>query len=279
MDAAALLKTFAPNATLLRSWPLTGGVWAVVTALELAQQGQKRRLVVRQYGARDLAENADIAGAEFKLLHFLHRSDLPVPEPLHHQPGVLVLAFIEGESGVDVTPDPAQMAHFLARLHTLQAPAQDIRRLPDVGPAPQQPDDSLFETRIREGLSRFAPPPPATPALLHGDFWPGNTLWQAGDLAAVLDWEDASQGHPLYDLGIARLELLFFYGQEAMRALTNEYVRRTDADLTTLPYWDLRASLRPCGFMGYWGLAPELEARMRVRHSWFVEEALRMLDA
>ena len=32
--------------------------------------------------------------------------------------------------------------------------------------------------------------------LLHGDYWPGNVLWQQGRLAAVLDWEDAALGGP-----------------------------------------------------------------------------------
>lgn len=272
MNFTELLKTFAPDAQFIRSQPLHGGVSATVTALEFVQLGQQRRVVVRQYGERDLSAKPNIAEQEFKLLYFLHGESLPVPQPLHHEPGVLVIEFIEGESGVDAQPDPLQLAHFLARLHALGTSGLDVRLLPDIGPAPARPDDSLSETRIREALAQHHPAPVKS-VLLHGDFWPGNTLWHAGNLAVVIDWEDTALGHPLYDVGIARLELLFFHGQDVMQAFTDEYARLTGADFSPLAYWDLRAALRPCGFLGYWGLSPELEARMRERHAWFVGQA------
>lgn len=273
LDFQALLRRFAPQAELLRSWRLMGGVSAQVTALDTEEHGQTRKLVVRQYGRRDLSRNPNCAADEFKLLNFLHTTDLPVPKPLHHESGVLVTTFIEGESGVDVPPDPHQMAHFLARLHALDASGLHILPLAEVGPSHGRPDDSLSETQIRTALKDWRPEPqPST--LLHGDFWPGNTLWQAGHLAAVLDWEDAAQGHPLYDVGIARLELLFFYGQAVMQAFTDEYARLTGADFSALPYWDLRAALRPCGGLSDWGLAPDLERQMRERHAWFVGRAI-----
>jgi len=34
------------------------------------------------------------------------------------------------------------------------------------------------------------------PVLVHGDFWPGNILWQQNQLAGVIDWEDAMLGEP-----------------------------------------------------------------------------------
>ena len=27
--------------------------------------------------------------------------------------------------------------------------------------------------------------------LMHGDYWPGNTLWKDGRLVGIIDWEDA----------------------------------------------------------------------------------------
>ncbi|WP_240738455.1 phosphotransferase family protein [Deinococcus fonticola] len=271
------LNNLVPDAKLIRAWPLTGGVSATVTALEFEQHGQSRRVVVRWYGERDLAAKPNIAAQEFGLLHFLHGAGLPVPPPWHHAPGVLVTGFVEGEGGVEGAPDPQQLAHFLAGLHGLEAEGLDLRPLPEVGPPPTEPDDSLAETHIREALAHCHPPRPAKPALLHGDFWPGNTLWYTGKLAAVIDWEDAALGDPLYDVGIARLELLFFHGQEVMQAFTDEYARLTGAKLLALPSWDLRAALRPCGFLGYWGHSAQLEAQLRQRHAWFVGQATAAL--
>lgn len=205
-----LLHHFAPGTRLLRSWPLLGGVSARVTALEIEWARGKgdrapEKLVVREYGPRDLARHPDIAAAEFGLLRWLHRAGLPVPEPLYHAPGVLVSEFMEGQGGVETAPDPLQLAAFLARLH---AQPTDRMRLPALAGValPDRPlDESLAEGRIREALARLTPPETATLALLHGDFWPGNTLWQGGQLAAVIDWEDACLGHPLYDVGAALL--------------------------------------------------------------------------
>lgn len=79
---------------------------------------------------------------------------------------------------------------------------------------------------------------------LHGDFWPGNVLWQDGRLAAVIDWEDACCSDPPSDLAISRLDLLWIWGLEAMDTFSADYLARTAIDTTHLPYWDLWAALR-----------------------------------
>ena len=61
--------------------------------------------------------------------------------------------------------------------------------------------------------------------VLHGDYWPGNVLWQDGRLVAVIDWEDASLGDPLADLATARVELLCRYGDDAMERFTHPLPR------------------------------------------------------
>jgi aminoglycoside phosphotransferase (APT) family kinase protein len=40
--------------------------------------------------------------------------------------------------------------------------------------------------------------------LVYGDLWSGNTLWDEGRLAAVLDWDCAGVGPADIDLGSAR---------------------------------------------------------------------------
>jgi aminoglycoside phosphotransferase (APT) family kinase protein len=37
--------------------------------------------------------------------------------------------------------------------------------------------------------------------LVHGDFRFGNLIWNGGELAAVIDWERATIGDPMQDLG------------------------------------------------------------------------------
>jgi aminoglycoside phosphotransferase (APT) family kinase protein len=85
--------------------------------------------------------------------------------------------------------------------------------------------------------------------LLHGDFWPGNVLWEDGRLVAVLDWEDAAIGDPLADVANARLELLWAGGAEAKEEFTRRYRSLVPGvDLTDLPHWDRWAGLRLAGF-------------------------------
>jgi aminoglycoside phosphotransferase (APT) family kinase protein len=112
---------------------------------------------------------------------------------------------------------------------------------------PARLDEALSEGRIREVLEPVWPLPQRNkPALLHGDFWPGNTLWKHGRLLAIIDWEDAALGDPLADVANARLEVLWAFGLEAMNGFTGCYKTLMPAlDFGDLPYWDLGAALRP----------------------------------
>lgn len=54
--------------------------------------------------------------------------------------------------------------------------------------------------RVRELLLASAPPSPP-PALVHGDYQPGNLLYEHGRMTGIIDWELASIGSPLLDVG------------------------------------------------------------------------------
>src|SRR5439155_23131912 len=49
-------------------------------------------------------------------------------------------------------------------------------------------------------LEREAPPQPAAPSFLHGDFGTANLLWRPGRLV-VLDFDRCTRGDPAWDLG------------------------------------------------------------------------------
>ncbi|HYI01996.1 aminoglycoside phosphotransferase family protein [Hyalangium sp.] len=74
--------------------------------------------------------------------------------------------------------------------------------------------------------------PRLTGSVLHGDFWPGNILWQEDRIAAVIDWEDAAVGDPLSDLACSRVELMCAYGEAAMEAFTAHFLDRAAATLS-----------------------------------------------
>jgi aminoglycoside phosphotransferase (APT) family kinase protein len=296
-DTAAfreLARRIEPAATFRRAWRLSGGVSAEVTVIELERRGgDLTRLLARRHGVADRTRNPHIARDEFALLEVAQAHGLTAPRPVYLDESgtlfptpVLVLEYVEGET--DFAPDDlpgylTRAAGELAMIHRVRVPAA-LSFLPrqdwGLGPRPALLDDSLGEGRIRDALAAIGPAAPVNPtALLHGDYWPGNLLWRDGKLVAVIDWEDARLGDPLSDLGNSRLEFLWAFGLEAMAELTRRYLNETTVDTTNLPYWDLRAALRPCGKLAAWGLHPDAEQRMRARYAWFVDQALARLPA
>jgi aminoglycoside phosphotransferase (APT) family kinase protein len=109
----------------------------------------------------------------------------------------------------------------------------------------------LDQGRIREALASVWPVPRRNePSLLHGDYWPGNILWREGQLAAVIDWEDAHVGDPLEDFAISRLDMLWIFGRDAMQSFSRHYQAVRAVDIRALPYWDLYAALRLARLVG-----------------------------
>lgn len=294
---APLVASLAPGGKLLSAQPLTGGVSAQITALELEHpDGTCEKLVVREYGAADLATDPHVAEHEYNLLRHLHAANLPVPRPcLFDQMGKflptpnLVIEFVNAESvfaPADLDATLRQLAAQLARIH--QQPAAAFPFLPDltqrraanIRQRPAHLDDSLDEGRIRAALEPIFPPPQHNPnTLLHGDYWLGNILWRDGKIAAIIDWEDAALGDPLADLANARLELVFAFGMDAAQTFTRHYQAHAHLDYTNLPVWDLCAALRPAHKLAEWAGDPTTERRWRAGHAAFVAQAFEQLQS
>ena len=287
----ALARRIDPGSTLLRSWELKGGVSARVTAFEIARaDGRTERLIVRRHGAADLRRNPRIAADEFRLLQVLESAGLPAPIPRYLDAGgeifsvpCLVVDHVHGEPALAAAEEKElviQLATVLAEIHRIDRSSADVSFLPEVVALPPA-RPSTDELRVRDVLEAALPLPPRNlPVLLHGDFWPGNTLWRDGRLVAVIDWEDAAIGDPLADVANARLELLWALGYEAMDEFTRRYGSVVSGiDFTDLPYWDLWADLRLVGHMAEWGLDDVTEQRIRAGHEAFVAQALEQLCA
>ncbi|TRW15303.1 phosphotransferase family protein [Glacieibacterium frigidum] len=126
-----------------------------------------------------------------------------------------VMDFVEGETlgGRIVRAPPAGLARqcgaILARIHALdpgdfptlarRSTVELVDQWRAVYRAAAWPRP-VFEVALR-WLDSHRPPPPARPALVHGDFRNGNLMIGAEGVRAVLDWELAHVGDPLEDLG------------------------------------------------------------------------------
>lgn len=100
-----VVQKIDPQSKLLRTWKLTGGVSAQVTAFEIERPGsQTKKMIVRQHGKVDLKRNPHVAADEFQLLQLLQSAGLAVPRPYYlDQSGEIfstsyvVVEYIEGK--------------------------------------------------------------------------------------------------------------------------------------------------------------------------------------
>lgn len=291
-----LVNRFEPEGRLVEMKPLHGGLstQAVVLTVELASRAV-RKFVVRRPPPWMLSKNPDIATVEFRLLQSLSSQGLRVQKPICLDANgeclgspSLTLEYVEASTNFsppDLEATLRQMAVQLAKIHRTElTEISGFLPAKDVSISPPKPDVAYSEAekRARDFLAAEWPRPSLNlPVLTHGDYWPGNILWNAGNIAAVLDWEMAGICDPLYDLAVAQLDIFWLYGREAMDQFLREYRQITKFDFSDLPFWNLRAALRTNGQFAIWasvypglGRPDVTESTMRERHREFVDLAL-----
>ncbi len=288
-----LVHRIDPRAKLKDHRSLPGGYSADVTVLEVeTPDGTLQKLIHRLHGKVDLQQNPNVASDEYHVLQLTHAAGLATPapvyldasDPLFPTPS-LVVEYVEGHT--DLKPDdPAdyvkQMARELARIHQMNTAGQDLSfllRLKDscrevVERLPDTSDVSSDERHLLEMLAPCWPlPRPNLQVVLHGDYWPGNTLWRDGRLAAIIDWEDTRLGDPLFDLTNARFEILMLFGTGIMDLFTRHYESLNPVDFGCLPWWDAYTALRVVNKLDFLATEERNETLIRADHHWFVEQA------
>jgi aminoglycoside phosphotransferase (APT) family kinase protein len=200
---------------------------------------------------------ADAPGHEFRVLKLVWETGLPVPRPLWCNRDLLLLEFLPGAA----TANPSVPEHFLREMATMLARIHSVRLngaefLPATKrifvPPQREPNRDLREQEVIAACTRLVPSERGPEILRHGDFWPGNILWLGQTLSGIIDWENAILGPALADLAITRLDVLWILGKPAMDVFTRQYLAQHPLDLAHLPYWDLRAALRPMGNLHEW---------------------------
>ena len=294
-----LVLRFDPRARLKSHRSLPGGYSADVTVLEVeAGDGTLRKLIHRLHGAVDLQQNPNVAADEFRVLQLTHAARLATPapvyldatDPLFPSPS-LVLEYAEGKTDLkpgDSAEYVTQMARELARIHRMDTAGRDLfflLRVEDdcasaIGKPPESPGVTAGERELIEMLAPCWPlPRNNAPVVLHGDYWPGNTLWQDGRLTAVIDWEDTRRGDPLFDVSNARFEILMLFGAEIMDLFTRHYESLNPVDSGCLPWWDVYTAFRVVNKLDFLATAARDESLIRADHRWFVEQARSRLES
>jgi len=218
---------------------LHGGVSSSVHLVHLSN---REAVIVRRYGAYMQQVDPQACEREYRILGVLRGLDQPVPAPLlldvdGHSFGAptVVLSRLAGRPLMvphDLTDHLDQMARALVRLHAL--PIDEMTFLPDQRvyverslQADRKPSGDRLQQAVwaaaQRGWARVAESD-GRPALVHGDYWPGNLLWRRGKLTGIVDWEQPRLGNPTKDVATCRADLSIVFGLDAADAFSTRYL-------------------------------------------------------
>jgi aminoglycoside phosphotransferase (APT) family kinase protein len=191
----------------------------------------ERDVILRKQPGGELLPSAHAVDREYRVQSALAQSDVPVPRMLHlcEDRAVIGTLFyvmqaldgrvvhdsrIPGATPAERTAMYDSMNQVLARLHTVDAQAVGLgdfgrpgnyfsRQIHRWTQQYRASETERFESmeRLIEWLPAHLPGDDTT-TLVHGDYRPGNLIMHPAlpRVAAVLDWELSTLGHPLGDL-------------------------------------------------------------------------------
>lgn len=195
-------------------------------------RAESGRYVLRRKPPGQLLKSAHAVDREYRVMHALADTDVPVPKALHlcEDDGVIgsmffVMGFVDGRILWDATlPEstPAErgamydeMNRVLAALHSVDIEAAGLADYGRPGnyferqvgrwtrqyrAGETEPDPAM--DRLIEWLPAHTPPDDGRIALIHGDYRLDNLVFakDRAEILAVLDWELSTLGHPFADL-------------------------------------------------------------------------------
>ena len=241
---------------------LRGGIASGMHAVDLVgPDGQHSWVVVRRYGQWRLEHHPRVAEQEWATLAALERVGAPTPRPIWLDTSgtvfgcpTIVLSRLPGHGLLaprDLTGWVRQLAEALARIHAAPLTSSELSILEDQRAeldrrlASEETPTSLADkplgpevwSALRSCWPQVAPS--ASPGLVHGDYWPGNTLWRRGHLSGVIDFEQVLWGDPAQDVGCCRLDLTLLFGPEAADLFLQTYLAVSGRAVNHLAFWDL----------------------------------------
>jgi len=267
-------KVIDPNARVVSTQKLAGGISSRMDGLEYESLGTvARKVVTRQYWESKNPEDDDRLFGESAVLRALSANGVPAPEvvvdlevasEIFGRPAI-VISYLEGIPNL-ATHDPdnwaRQLAAALARIHSTPVAPQ---LMTVVGSAHNEitkwmtqiePSDHFKKhalgIELWNAMRRLWPSVDTSEThLLHGDFWPGNTVWDGETLLAIVDWEWPALGEPMYDVGYFLTDAVYF-GIDIEDTFLEAYEHASGNQIEDLLFWKMAATARAMPDIGPW---------------------------
>ncbi len=304
--ARHIVESAAPGHQLVSISPVHAAFTNLVRILECrTPAGNNLRLVVKLL-TDDPADATRRAAADFHGLRVARAHGIPAPEPILLDetgevlgvPG-MVTRFVEGRqiAGPDDTTAWAEaLADQLLRIHDISPDESERRNIyagNELGlyflygdyPA-KMAGHPLSETiygaveELRSGIDKLPP------VFIHMDYWPGNVLWQDGQVSAVLDWDASGYGDPALDVGYFRMNMYLRGIKPAADIFLERYEAVSGAAVRNLGFWELARAAGPLPKPRQWipasremGDASSIDDRAETDYYEFVHDAIRRARA
>jgi aminoglycoside phosphotransferase (APT) family kinase protein len=294
-----LVEALEPGATPVSLRRLRGGLGAHMHRLRYeTPSGQRRTVVLRRYVKAWTQSTPDYARYEFDVLGLLERAGIAAPRGLlldaegtYLDAPAMVLSYVPGRSFFHHSDEASWLdglAVALADVHRVTpgrfdlswlrpfegyAERLDFDRLKPAGPLALE----AYEMLQANSDAAFYP----TSCLVHVDYWPGNTVWFRGRLAAVVDWGSACLGDPRADVSQCRADLVVSHGLATADAFLTRYKAVAPHPIRDLWYVDAFMGLRALLHYEKWlegyhdaGMRHLAASEVRARIEAFVRRAL-----
>ena len=262
---------------------LSGGFSTEVFLLELRKNESTSRLVLRMEAGLP-SENS--AKTEYELLESLKDTIIPSAVPIYLDScGSLlgkpffISSYIEATQNLNGIEDAsyietiANQLRDIHRVNTDNLPELPYRINPLEGILDYLPKNKKWK-EIREYIKELPYQKyNGDNVLLHGDFWPGNLLWESGDIIGVVDWDYAALGDPSYDLAVSCLMFRYLYGQQDMEAFKDAYTKYSEIDVDRFLLWSINIASSTLHFINEWRLTNEDKDKMMATANLIISES------
>lgn len=300
-----LAKAVDSSAEVVSTRKLEGGISCRMDVLEITSSngaaGATQQVVVRQYGSWHESDELHPGTIEAAVLDLLGKNGVASPSLILDKKATnimgnrtIVTSFIDGRPELvpqDERNWSEQLVAAVSKVHSTPLTPKVRNLLPDLYSGFErlftrdEPTDNIAQHPLGHALWQAAkdlwPSVGKTEDyLVHADYWPGNTLWNDGELVAIVDWEEPRLGEPTWDIAVIVQDAACF-GMDIEDAVISQHRIISGRTLKDYDFWRMAVALSEMPDPGVWvdgyralGGSALTAKNVRDKHTASVEQLL-----